>query len=223
MNDDIIQVSSLSKVYKDAGSKVVALDNVSFNIKRGEGLAIVGPSGSGKTTLLEIIAGLNNPSKGRVVINGRNIHKGSDREISQFRNKTLGFVFQMMHLQDYFSALENITLPLIASGVNSKEARDRARELLKNVDLEARANHYPKQLSGGEMQRIALARALANKPQIIMADEPTGKLDRQNAEKVMEIFDDITHQGVSIILVTHDEKIAKTFKRNIHMDHGKII
>ncbi len=218
----LVIVKNLTKKYKDGSSEIVALDNVSFDLDEGKSIAIVGPSGSGKTTLLEVMAGLNKPTKGEVVVDGINVHKGSDDEISKFRNSTLGFVFQMMHLQDYFDALENVTLPLIASGVPSKQAHERAQQLLKDVGLEDRMHQFPRKLSGGEMQRVAVARALANNPKIIMADEPTGKLDRANADNIMDIFEEITKKGVSLIIITHDEKIAKRFDKVIKLDHGHI-
>ena len=223
MDKNVIEVKNLTKKYRDASSEVIALDNISFSLKEGESVAIVGPSGSGKTTLLEIMAGLNNPSEGTVIIDNVNVHKGSDTEISKFRNKTLGFVFQMINLQDYFSAKENVALPLLAAGVDMKKTETRSEELLKMVGLKDRQNFYPKQLSGGEMQRVAVARALANNPKIIMADEPTGKLDKDNAEKVMEILMQIAKKGTSVIMITHDEKLANKFDRKIRIEHGRIV
>lgn len=219
----IIQVKNLTKIYKDGSESITALDNVSFDLKEGEDMAIIGPSGSGKTTLLELIAGLNKPTNGEVFIDGKNVHKGSDEAISNFRNKTIGFVFQMMHLQDYFTALENVTLPLIAFGTGIKELRLKAKELLLKVGLENRMNQYPKQLSGGEMQRVAIARALANDPKIVMADEPTGTLDKENAHKVLDMLFDISKKrGVSVIMVTHDISIAEKFKNKMELKHGKV-
>jgi ABC-type lipoprotein export system ATPase subunit len=223
MNSNIIAVKGVSKIYKDGSSEVTALDNISFSLDKGESVAIVGPSGSGKTTLLEIMGGLNTPTLGEVEVEGVNVHKGTDKEISTFRNKTMGFVFQMMHLQDYFNALENVTLPLIAAGVDKRIAEDKAMDLLKVVGLEDRAGFYPNQLSGGEMQRVAIARALSNSPKVIMADEPTAKLDRENSDKVMEVIMKIADKGVSVILITHDEKVASRFERTLIFDHGKLI
>jgi putative ABC transport system ATP-binding protein len=218
----ILTIKNVSKVYKDVSSEVVALEAVSFELEKGESLAIIGPSGSGKTTLLEIMAGLNEPTSGEVYIDGQNVHKGTDNEISKFRNKTMGFVFQMMHLQDYFTALENITLPLIAAGVSEEESKKRAEELLELVGLSDRKDHLPSKLSGGEMQRVAVARALANSPKIVLADEPTGKLDRKNADLVMDIFEKIQNEGVSVIIITHDEKIAKRYENVLELQHGRI-
>jgi len=223
MDTKMIVVKDLTKIYKDGGSKVVALDNINFSIDKGESVAIVGPSGSGKTTLLEIMGGLNRPTRGIVKIDNIDVHKGTDRDISLFRNKTLGFVFQLMYLQDYFSAKENITLPMIAAGLNKRDIDMRAEELLRLVGLLDRASHYPKQLSGGEMQRVAVARALANNPKVIMADEPTGKLDRKNADKVMDILMEVARNGVSVILITHDDRVASRFKRIINIEHGRIV
>jgi putative ABC transport system ATP-binding protein len=223
MKKKILKVKNLTKKYKDGHSSITALDNVSFELEEGESMAIIGPSGSGKTTLLEIIAGLNKPTGGEVIVDEINVHKGNDNQISKFRNKTLGFVFQMMHLQDYFNAVENVTLPLIAAGVPAKESKKRAIELLKQVGLEERMTHYPRKLSGGEMQRVAIARALVNNPKIIMADEPTGKLDRNNAENIMSIFDEINQKGVSVIIITHDEKIASRYKNVLQLEHGKVV
>lgn len=223
MKKKILEIKNLSKKYSDGSGEVLALNRINYSLQDGESLAIVGPSGSGKTTLLEIISGLNFPSEGEVFVDGVNVHKGTDDDISKFRNKKIGFVFQMMHLQDYFNCIENVTLPLLAAGVSPKEAEDKAINLLKTVGLEDRMYHYPQKLSGGEMQRVAIARALANDPQIIMADEPTGKLDRKNADNVMDIFEKIAQNGVSVIVITHDEKIASRFKNVLELKHGEIV
>jgi putative ABC transport system ATP-binding protein len=221
-NDFILEAKDLTKIYSDGGSEVVALDSVSLSVKYGESLAVVGPSGSGKTTFLELIGGLNSSTSGQVIVDQKNLSKLNDAEISTFRNSTIGFVFQMMNLQDYFSALENITLPMIAAGISKDESMERAEYLIEKVGLSDRKNHYPKQLSGGEMQRVAVARALANNPKVIMADEPTGKLDRENSDNVMTILMDIAKEGTTIILITHDDKVADRFERVITLEHGNI-
>jgi len=220
--NDILRVQNLTKIYKQGNSKIVALNNVSFNLKEGESLAIVGPSGSGKTTLLELMGGLNTPSEGKIYVKGVEVGIGSDKIQSTFRNSTIGFVFQMFHLQDYFTALENITLPLIAAGKTKEESLKRAEELLEKVGLLDRKNQFPNQLSGGEMQRVAIARALANKPAIILADEPTAKLDAENVKKVMELFQNIQKEGVSVIIITHDNQIASQFSNIVRLDHGNL-
>lgn len=219
----ILEVKNLTKVYNDGDSEVTALEDITLSLNYGESLAIIGPSGSGKTTLLELAGGLNSTTSGSVIVDNNNLGELSDSEMSKFRNSTIGFVFQMMHLQDYFSALENITLPMIAAGISKSESHERAEELIKVVGLDDRKNHYPKQLSGGEMQRVAVARALSNNPKIIMADEPTGKLDRENADNIMDLLMGIAGKGTSIVMITHDEKIAERFSRVITLEHGKLV
>jgi len=222
MNQNILKVTHLTKTYIDGDTKVVALDNVSLSLKKGENMAIIGPSGSGKTTLLQLIGALSEPTSGIVTINEKDISKFSDKEVSKFRNETLGFVFQSMYLQDYFTALENVMLPMLVAGKSKAFSQTRATKLLKKVGLENRINHMPNKLSGGEMQRVAIARALANKPKIILADEPTGKLDEDNANKVMDILNDVSGDDVSVIVITHDKSIAKRFKKIITLKHGKL-
>ncbi len=220
----IIQINKVTKSYKDGNSKVHALKDVSFDINEGEDIAIVGPSGSGKTTLLQIIGGLDNPTSGKVLVDGKNLTDFNDNEISEFRNATIGFVFQMMHLQDYLSALENVMIPMLIARKNFTESRKRAYELLDMVGLKDRTKHSPGKLSGGEMQRVAIARALANDPKILMADEPTGKLDKENADKIMSLLNDLAKtKNLSLIVITHDLDIAKQFKRSIKLSHGKLI
>ena len=216
---NLIEVKNLTKVYTQASNKITAVDDVSFTLQRGQSLAILGPSGSGKTTLLELLAGLTTPTSGTVIIDGQNVHVGSDKDISNFRNQKIGFVFQLMHLQDYLNAQENVELPALASG---KAGANQAVELLKMVGLGDRINQYPNQLSGGEMQRVAIARALINNPKIILADEPTAKLDKDNSDKVLAILDDIQKTGVSIIMITHDPEVANRFTNQIQLANGKV-
>ncbi|KKR06010.1 MAG: ABC transporter-like protein [candidate division WS6 bacterium GW2011_GWF2_39_15] len=221
--ENIIEVHNLTKRYKDAGAEVTALDNVSFKLPKGFDLAILGPSGSGKTTLLQLVGGLDKMTEGDVIINGQSLKKMSDKEVSEFRNKTMGFIFQMIYLQDYFTAKENIMLPMMVAGIRRKEAMEKADSLLEKVGLLHRANHLPRQLSGGEQQRVAVARALANDPQIIFADEPTGKLDKKNSEMVIETLESLSKEnGMSVIIITHDENIAKRFSRIIKLENGKV-
>lgn len=224
MNENnVLEVNNLSKKYKDGSVDVVALDNVSFKLPKGFDLAILGPSGSGKTTLLQLAGGLDMPSSGSVIVNGIDLHRMNDNELSSFRNKTMGFIFQMINLQDYFSALENVMLPMLVAGMRRNDAKEKAMFLLKKVKLEQRALHLPKQLSGGEQQRVAVARALANDPQIIFADEPTGKLDKTNSQLIVSMLEEISKDsGTSVIMITHDENIAKRFSRVIQLDAGKM-
>ncbi|MEI7604342.1 MAG: ABC transporter ATP-binding protein [bacterium] len=220
--DYILQVKKVSKKYKDKGTEVTALSNISFDLKKGDDLAIIGPSGSGKTTLLQIMSGLSQPTSGEVLIKGEQVHKGGDNKISEFRNKTIGFVFQNIYLQDYFTAKENVMLPMLINNVPRKEAKKRAEELLELVGLKDRMNHKPNKLSGGEEQRVGIARALANNPEILMADEPTAKLDKDNRDKVLEILQDINKKGISIIVITHDDAFSKIFKNVMRLELGKI-
>lgn len=215
----LIDVKNLSKTYTQGENKITALEDISFRLNKGQSLAILGPSGSGKTTLLELLAGLTSVTTGTVTIDGQNVHAGTDTDISRFRNQTIGFVFQLMHLQDYLNAKENVELPALARGV---AGQNQAVELLKMVGLEDRINQYPNQLSGGEMQRVAIARALINNPKIILADEPTAKLDKANSDKVLTILDEIQKTGVSVIMITHDPEVASRFKNQIELTNGKI-
>lgn len=221
---NILEVKNLTKRYKDGDIEVTALENVSFKLPHGYDMAILGPSGSGKTTLLQLAGGLDSMTEGDVIINGQSIKNMNDTEISDFRNKTMGFIFQMINLQDYFTAKENIMLPMLINGLNRDDAQKKADELLKRVGMMHRANHLPGQLSGGEQQRVAVARSLANNPQIIFADEPTGKLDKKNSEMVIEILETLSRDtGMSVIMITHDENIAKRFSRVLKLEGGVVI
>lgn len=222
MDDNILRVKNISKKFKDKGSEVIALDDISFDLKKSEDLAIIGPSGSGKTTLLQIMSGLSDPTEGEVLIENKKVNAGSDNQISEFRNETIGFVFQNIYLQEYFTALENVMLPMLVKNTPKKEARARAEELLNLVGLHDRMNHRPSKLSGGEEQRVGIARALANNPKIIMADEPTAKLDRSNRDKVIDIFKKISEQGISLIIITHDEHFSTVCPNVIHLEHGRM-
>ena len=220
---NILEVKKLTKKYEDGDIEVTALDNVSFSLPEGFDLAILGPSGSGKTTLLQLAGGLDTMTLGDVIISGQSIKNMSDSEISDFRNQTMGFIFQMINLHDFFTAKENIMLPMLVAGVNREEAEEKALKLLEKVGLSPRANHLPKQLSGGEQQRVAVARALANDPKIIFADEPTGKLDKANSKLVIDILENLSHEnGMSVIMITHDENIAKRFSRVIKLENGSV-
>ncbi|MBN1619064.1 ABC transporter ATP-binding protein [Candidatus Dojkabacteria bacterium] len=219
----MIKVESLTKTYTDGRSKVVALDNISLELEQGDDLAIVGPSGSGKTTLLQLMGGINRPTSGTVTIHNRDVWAGNDNTISKFRNETMGFVFQMIYLQEYLTAIENVMIPMLIAGKSQAEARKHALELLAKVDLQDRSEHLPKEMSGGEMQRVGVARALSNNPKIIFADEPTGKLDKKNSKNIIKILTDIAKQeNMSVIMITHDESIAKDFNNILWLEHGKM-
>lgn len=220
---NILEVKNLTKKYKDGDIEVTALDNVSFSLPEGYDLAILGPSGSGKTTLLQLAGGLDTMTSGDVVVSGQSIKNMSDSEISDFRNKTMGFIFQMINLHDFFTAKENVMLPMLVTGMDRDDADAKALKLLERVGLSRRANHLPRQLSGGEQQRVAVARALANDPKIIFADEPTGKLDKANSQMVIEILENLSKDnGMSVIMITHDENIAKRFSKIIRLENGSV-
>ncbi len=220
---NILEVKNLTKKYKDGDIEVTALNNVSFSLPEGYDLAILGPSGSGKTTLLQLAGGLDTMTSGDVIVSGQSIKDMSDSEISDFRNKTMGFIFQMINLHDFFTAKENVMLPMLVEGMDRDDADAKALKLLERVGLSHRANHLPRQLSGGEQQRVAVARALANDPKIIFADEPTGKLDKTNSQMVIEILESLSKDnGMSVIMITHDENIAKRFSKVIRLENGSV-
>lgn len=220
---NILEVKKLTKKYKDGDIEVTALDNVSFALPEGFDLAILGPSGSGKTTLLQLAGGLDTMTSGDVIVSGQSIKNMSDSEISDFRNQTMGFIFQMINLHDFFTAKENVMLPMLVAGMDRADAEEKSLKLLERVGLSHRANHLPRQLSGGEQQRVAVARALANDPKIIFADEPTGKLDKTNSKMVIDILESLSKDnGMSVIMITHDENIAKRFSRIIRLENGSV-
>ena len=218
----IIQVRNLTKIFGD-GVEIKALDGVDLDIERGEFLAIIGPSGSGKSTLLNQIGILDTPTSGTVLLNGVDVTKMSDKERSRTRNKELGFIFQYHHLLPDFNALENVMMPLLISGIRSSQARDIARKVLDEVGLGDRMKHRPNQLSGGQNQRVAIARALANKPSIVIGDEPTGNLDSKASENIYELLRQLNREhNQTFILVTHDERMAAKTDRIIRLVDGRV-
>ena len=220
---NILEIKNLTKKYGDGSSTVTALDNVSLKVPKGHDIAILGPSGSGKTTLLQLAGGLDKSTSGSVIVDGKDIEKMNDKEISEFRNNKMGFIFQMIHLQDFFTAKENVMLPLLVAGKSKTEADKKAKKLLKQMGLSHRENHLPRELSGGEQQRVAVARALANDPQLIFADEPTGKLDEKNSEMIIDTLERLSKEkGLSVIIITHDPNVAKRFSKTIRLEHGKL-
>lgn len=222
-DDHVIKVKKVTKVYRNGSQELVALSDVDLDLAAGEDMAIIGPSGSGKTTLLQIIGGLSQATSGEVGINGQDLNKMNDNELSYFRNKSIGFVFQFFNLQDYLTAKENVMLPMVFADMNTYKASAKAEQLLERVGLAARKDYYPRQLSGGEMQRVAIARSLANDPQLILADEPTANLDKDSAKNVIDLFKEIAEkQGVSVVVITHDPNISALFKRTVHIQNGKL-
>lgn len=220
----IISVKNLYRVYKSRGDEVKAVKNVYFDIYPGEFVALTGSSGSGKSTLLHMIGGLDKPSNGHIFINNTDLTKMSDSKLSAFRNRTVGFVFQFFYLQPFLNLSQNIAVPSMVFSMSSKERRKRAQELAEAVGIAERLHHMPKELSGGQMQRAAIARALFNKPKILIADEPTGNLDSKNAMAIMELFHKIRQEfGTTIIVVTHDEKVARLADRQLVMHDGELV
>ena len=219
---NILELNKVTKEYKNGTVMTAAVKDITYSLGEGEDLAIVGPSGSGKSTLLNLIGGLDKPSKGTVIIDGQDISKLSDKKLSEFRNKTIGFIFQFFNLQDYLKAYENVMIPMVFSGMQWKVAKERALKLLERVGLSQRAEYYPKQLSGGEMQRVAIARSLANDPKILLADEPTANLDKASAKGIIDLFKEINTKGVSLIVITHDPNISKEFSRVLEISDGEI-
>ena len=213
---------SLRKDYPMNGEVVHALRDVSLEVRPGEYVAIVGPSGSGKSTLLQLIGGIDEPSSGVIEILGTRLDTLSDRELTRLRLTRLGFVFQRFHLLPVLTARENVELPMAEAGASARERRSRALELLAYVGLEHRATHRATQLSGGEMQRVAIARALANRPALLLADEPTGELDAATGEEILTLFRRLNADGATLIVVTHDERLAAQAGRIIHMLDGRI-
>ncbi len=219
----MIHISHLSKIYKTGDIETVALDNVSFDIKKGEFVAIMGPSGSGKSTLMHMIGALDTPTSGEYVLDGENVSKLSDDELADIRNRKIGFVFQAFNLLPRRTALQNVVLPMTYAMVPEDEKMQRAKKYLEMVGLGERMNHTSNQLSGGQMQRVAIARALVMNPSIILADEPTGNIASNQADEIMGIFHNLNEQGHTIVMITHEPDIAQNAKRIIQIKDGRIV
>lgn len=218
----LIEVKNLNKIYGSGEAEVKALKNINLNIEQGEFVAIVGQSGSGKSTLLHLIGGVDIPSSGEVIIDGKNIYKLKEKELSILRRRKLGFIFQFFNLIPVLTAQENIEMPVLLD--NEKIDKKYMNELLRILGLEERKNNYPSQLSGGQQQRVSIGRALANKPSIILADEPTGNLDSKNSKEVLELLKYCAKKyNQTLILITHDINIAKSADRFITIEDGEII
>ena len=223
MSEDIIILKELTKIYKD-GVEVKALDRVTLSIKAGEFVAIVGPSGSGKSTLLNMIGLLDTPTSGQIFLKGIDVSKTSASQRAHLRNKELGFVFQYHHLIPEFSALENVMIPILIAGKSKQEARERAAQLLDSVDLGDRLNNRPNQLSGGQNQRVAVARALANNPSIVIGDELTGNLDTKTSNLIYELLRELNRKiNQTFILVTHDMGLAERTDRILRIVDGRLV
>ena len=225
MNSDqpILSARGLRKEYGKGAGLVRAVEDVTLDVAPGESVAIVGPSGCGKSTLLYLLGGLERPSAGTLQLAGEQLEQMPESGLARLRRRALGFVFQSYHLVDELTALENVELPALLAGSSPRRARERATELLEQVDLEDRAGHLPSALSGGQRQRVAIARALANGPAVVLADEPTGNLDSVATTEVLRLFEQLHAGGQTLVVVTHDERIAATADRLISMRDGRFI
>lgn len=219
----LVAARDVHRDYALAGAAVHAVRGVTLDVTAGEHLAIVGPSGCGKSTLLNLLGAIDRPTRGTVTIGGTEVSALADRDATRFRLTKVGFVFQRFYLLPVLSARENIELPMAEARIRPAERRDRAMELLGYVGLEARANHRPSELSGGEQQRVAIARALANRPALLLADEPTGELDARTGADVIALFEQLNRDGTTIIVVTHDEQLAAAARRVVHMLDGRVV
>ena len=220
----MIRLKDVWKIYEKKGVEIQALKGINLEIGQREYISIMAPSGAGKTTLLNVIGSLDFPTKGEVLFDGKDITKMNDIEISRFRRKYIGFVFQAYNLISDLTAWENVSLPMYYDGIRDRSKRkERAMELLRRVGLEKRAEHYPSELSGGEEQRVAIARALVNHPRLILADEPTGNLDSKSSDEIMDLFEEIYEkEDISLIVVTHERHVAERAEKIIHMLDGRI-
>lgn len=213
----------IDKVYGEGDAQVHALSDVCLTVNRGDYLAVMGTSGSGKSTAMNILGCLDRPTQGRYWLNGVEVAGLGDDELADIRNTQLGFVFQQFHLLPQFSALENVMLPMIYSGVPAPERRERASDVLHRVGLGHRLDNRPNQLSGGQQQRVAIARAIINHPSLLLADEPTGALDSQTTTEVLNLFDELNQEGITILLVTHEDEVGARAQRVVHFRDGRIV
>jgi putative ABC transport system ATP-binding protein len=219
----LIELTNVTKRYRVGSQDIVALDGIDLVIEQGEYAAIIGPSGSGKSTLMHLLGCLDTPTSGTMRIDGIDVSRASANKLSEMRNQKIGFVFQSFNLLAKFTVLQNVELPMIYAGVTAHERRTRALAAVERVGLSNRVKNTPLQLSGGQMQRVAIARALVNDPRIVFADEPTGNLDSKTGATILELFRELSEQGRTIVLVTHDNKIAEQTPRRIKIQDGKIV
>ncbi|OQY08859.1 MAG: macrolide ABC transporter ATP-binding protein [Fusobacteriia bacterium 4572_132] len=219
----MIKLNKIKKVYENGSIRVEALKEVDLHIKKGEFTSIIGKSGSGKSTLMNILGCLDQPTDGEYLLDGINVSKMNEKELARIRNKMIGFVFQSFNLLPKFSALENVELPMIYKGVHAKERYKKAVLALEKVGLGDRINHKPNEMSGGQKQRVAIARALVNDPKLIFADEPTGNLDSKSEKEIIDIFRELNREGVTIVMVTHEESIANRSQRIVEFRDGMIV
>ena len=224
MNNFILEVNQLRKTFTSGSKELTVLKHISFNIESGTSCAIVGPSGSGKTTLLGLCAGLDQPTEGSVILKGQNISSMDESDLSEVRNRQIGFVFQSFQLISTLTALENVMVPIELRGTPYREVEEKAINLLKEVGLGDRLDHYPNQLSGGEQQRVGLARAFIHQPDILFADEPTGNLDGETGAQIEQLLFELNRkQGTTLVIVTHDKTLAEKCDRTIELKNGRIL
>ncbi|MGZ8194417.1 MAG: ABC transporter ATP-binding protein [Methylosarcina sp.] len=219
----MIRLENIHRYFQVGDQTVHALNDIHLTITQGEYASVMGPSGSGKSTLLNIIALLDQPSSGRYLLNDRPVTQLSDDQLAKVRREHIGFVFQFFHLIPRLSAAENIEMPMILAGIRAPERTQRVRKSLREVNLEDRAHHRPDQLSGGQLQRVAIARAMIMKPEILLADEPTGNLDSQSGMEIIELLESLNRQGVTLIIITHDQKLGDRAQRQIRIIDGRIV
>jgi len=219
----VIKIDNISRIYGEGETQVIALNNVSLTIENNEFVAVMGTSGSGKSTLMSILGCLDTPTSGEYLLSGESIKNIDDENLSQIRNRKIGFIFQTFHLLPRLTALDNVTLPLRYSDVDPEDAKKRGMEMLEKVGLSSRWHHKPFEMSGGQRQRVAIARALVNRPEVIFADEPTGNLDSKTSYEIMDLLCDLHNQGQTIVMVTHEEDIAAYADRMIRMKDGEVI
>jgi putative ABC transport system ATP-binding protein len=218
-----VDVQNVRKIYRRDSQEIVVLDGLSLQVPQGEFVALMGPSGSGKTTLLNLIAGIDHPTSGKVVVAGTDVGTLSEGQLAKWRSRNVGFIFQFYNLIPVLTALENVELPLLLTRLSKRERRERALTALKVVGLADRAKHYPRQLSGGQEQRVGIARAIVSDPTLLLCDEPTGDLDRKSADEILELLRALNEEhGKTIVIVTHDPEAAAVAKRTLHLNKGSL-
>jgi putative ABC transport system ATP-binding protein len=222
MVENVVELSAINRVYEMGEEPLYALKDLTLSIENGDYVAIMGQSGSGKSTLMNLIGCLDRPTSGRYILNHKDVFELTDDELASIRNTTIGFVFQQFNLLSSMTAIENVMLPLVYAGVEKEQRIMRAQFALQQVGLDQRMYHRPTQLSGGQQQRVSIARAIVNKPRILLADEPTGALDSHTATEIMALFDELVEQGITVILVTHDGEVANRASRIVRMRDGQI-